>query len=167
MLAIPDIRGPVDTRHWAIEGVPAGDAVVPWRRCWELLRPAAERFPTRDRWTSESLLYEVVAGNAQLWIAWSYDRRRVEGAVITRIFDRPAMAPNDRVCECPLVGGVNMADWGPSMFALLKAWATAQGCTYIAGYGRRGWKRLFGFTELGLTEDGLPILVLRLYGGRH
>lgn len=162
MLALPDIRGPVHTPQWAIEGVPAGHAAVPWRRCWQLLRRAAERFATRERWSSDGLLYEVTAGNAQLWIAWSYERRRIEGAVITRVFDRPDMAPNDRVCECPLVGGEGMAAWGAPMFALIRTWALAQGCTYIAGYGRRGWKRLFGFSEMGVTPDGLPILILRL-----
>jgi hypothetical protein len=163
MIALPNISGPVNDRAWAIEGVPAGDAAVPWRRCWELLARAVARFPgVAEKWTSDGVLYEVMTGEAQLWVAWSYERRRIEGAVVTRIFDRPTMAPNDRVCECPLAAGVNMAAWGAPMFAMLKAWAAAQGCDYIAGYGRRGWKRLFGFTEMGTTGDGLPILVLRI-----
>lgn len=160
---LPDISGPVNDRVWAIEGVPAGDAAVPWRRCWALLSRAVARFPAAtDAWTSDGALYEIMTGGAQLWIAWSYERRRIEGVVVTRILDRPAMAPNDRVCECPLAAGDNMAAWGPQMFAMLKAWAVEQGCDYIAGYGRPGWKRLFGFTEMGRTEDGLPILILPL-----
>lgn len=103
MLALPDnIVGPINTAHWEIEGVPAGHAMVPWRRCWDLLAKAVERFSNaRERWTSEALLYEIMTEKAQLWIAWSRDRRRVEGVIITRIFDKPEMAPN-KVCECPL-----------------------------------------------------------------
>ncbi|HEX2887172.1 hypothetical protein [Vineibacter terrae] len=164
-LQLPDIQGPVNDRAWAIEGVPADAAAVPWRRCWTLLARAVARFPdVAGKWTSEALLCEVMSGQAQLWVAWSYERRRIEGVVVTRIFDRPAMAPNDKVCECPLAAGVNMAQWGAPMLAMLKAWARAQNCDYIAGYGRRGWKRLFGFTEMGTTEDGLPILIMPLRG---
>jgi hypothetical protein len=163
MLALPEVHGPIQNAHWAIEGVPPGDARIPWRRCWDLLDRAVARYPqARDKWTSSGVLYEVVTGNAQLWVAWSYDRRRIEGAVITRIFDKPDMAPNDKVCECPLVAGLNMSEWGAPMFAMLKAWAVEQGCDYIAGYGRKGWKRLFGFTEMGKTADGLPILIMPL-----
>ena len=172
MIHLPSGSGPIDTQHgavngiprgWSIEGVPAGHAQIPWRRCWDLLSRAVERFPqARDQWTGEALLYEIMTQSAQLWVAWSYERRRIEGVVVTRIFERPAMAPNDKVCECPLAAGVNMSEWGAPMFAMLKAWARAQGCDYIAGYGRRGWKRLFGFTEMGTTEDGLPILILRI-----
>lgn len=164
MLALPEnITGPINTQKWAIEGVPSAHVTAPWRRCWDLLSRAAARFPqVRDKWTGDAMLLEIMTGKAQLWIAWSYDRRRIEGAVITRVFDKPDIAPNDKVCECPLAAGVNMSEWGAPMFAMLKAWAIEQGCDYIAGYGRKGWMRLFGFTEMGKTEDGLPILVMPL-----
>ncbi len=162
MFAIPDVSAPVNGAHWAIEGVPAANAPVPWRRCWELLSRAVERYQRPDKWTSESLLESVRAGNCQLWIAWSWDRRRVEGAVITRILEKPPMAPDDRVCEGVLVGGDHMAEWGPGMMGLLKAWALEQGCSYIGGPGRKGWMRAFGFTEVGTTPEGLPVLAMPL-----
>jgi hypothetical protein len=115
MLAIPDVGAPISTPHWAIEGVHADKAAVPWRRCWELLSRAVNRYPGDDKWTSVELLTAVKGGRCQLWIAWSYDRRRVEGAVITRLLDSPPMAPGERVCEGVLVGGDNMAEWGPGM----------------------------------------------------
>lgn len=162
-LSLPEVSGPVQTPHWAIEQVSAADAMVPWRRCWDLLSRAVERFPNiREKFSRDGLLYDVMCGNAQLWIAWSYERRHIEGAVITRLFDKPPMAPNDRICEVPLVAGDNFAEWGPSMMALLKAWALDQKCDYMAGYGRKGWKRLFGFQDMGFTSDGLPILILPL-----
>jgi hypothetical protein len=160
MRQLPDHVGPINNARWAIEGVQPADAGVPWRRVWELLARAVARFPgTERKWTSDGLLYEVMCGNAQLWIAWSYQRRRIDGAVISRLFDNPEHTPGKRIMECPLVAGEHMADWGAEMFALLTAWGRAQGCDYIVGYGRPGWKRLFGFAERGRTDDGLPILV--------
>lgn len=147
---------------WAIEQVPPGDAAAPWRRCWELLERAVERFPVREKFTSESLLYDVMSGNAQLWVAWSYERKHIEGAVITRLFDKPKLAPNEKVCEIPLVAGDNLAEWGAPMMAILKAFALNERCDFLAGYGRKGWKRLYGFREAGKDADGLPILVLPL-----
>lgn len=164
MMQLPDISGPVNNAHWAIEGVPANQAQVPWRRCWQLLERAIDRFPqAREAWTQEGLLSDIIMEKAQLWIAWSYDRRIIEGVVITRILDKPKAAPNDRILECPLAAGVNMAEWGPSMFAMLKAWGREQGCQYIGGYGRRGWIRLFGFKEVGKTDDGLPVMIMPLW----
>ena len=162
LLSIADVRGPLNTPHWAIEGVPADKAAVPWRRCWELLERAVKRYSGPDKWTNEDLLAAVQGGQCQLWIAWSYDNRRVEGAVITRILVNPPMAPNDTVCEGVLVGGDNMAEWGPGMMGLLRAWALDQGCAWIGGPGRKGWMRAFGFVEVGRTPEGLPILAMPL-----
>jgi hypothetical protein len=161
-MRIENVAGPVNTLHWAIEGVHADKATVPWRRCWELLSRAVERYRGEDKWTSAELLTAVTSGRCQLWIAWSYDRRRVEGAVITRLVDSPPMAPGERVCEGVLVGGDNLAEWGPQMMGLLKAWALDQGCSYIGGPGRKGWMRAFGFVEVGETQEGMPVLAMPL-----
>jgi hypothetical protein len=147
---------------YAIEGVPADKAMVPWRRCWELLKRAVDRYQGEDKWTEESLLYEVLTGGCQLWIAWDYGEGRIEGAIITRLVLHPPIAPNDKICEVCLIGGNKGMQWLPGMLELLKAWGIDQACTYLGGPARKGWKRALGFVEVGKTEDGLPILVIPL-----
>lgn len=159
-LDIPDVKGPVQNERWAIEGVPAEQAHIPWQRCWTLLQKAVDRFPqVALPLTPEGVFAEVSTGNAQLWIAWSYRRRRIEGVVITRLV-KSTDIPNKLLCEAPLVAGENLPEWGGEMLGLIRAWSKSQGAAFLIGYGRRGWKRLFGFTEYGRNEDGLPILVL-------
>lgn len=160
-------------KDYAIEGIACDtdkgvtDLFTAWHRIWQLLAPAAERWEVKEPWTSAGACHAVAIQQAQIWVAWSYERRRIEGAVLSRVIDNPPMAPNNRVCECPLVGGENMAEWGGRMFAMIRAWAKAQGCDYLSGYGRRGWIRLFGFRECGKTPEGLPILVMPLSGGKE
>ena len=159
----PLITGAIKDPDYAIEGVPDARSVfVAWRRAWELLGPAVDRFPVETPWTSAAACHAAAIGEAQLWIAYSWKRRRIEGAVFGRILDGPDLAPNNRVYECPLVGGDHMGEWGGRMFAMIRDWATAQGCDYLTGFGRVGWKRLFGFQEFGRTKDGLPVLALPL-----
>ena len=146
--------------NFSVEGVPAKDAHVPWYRAWNLLQRAVDRVPAPDPWTGESLLREVQSGNCQLWIAWSYATRRVEGAMITRLNNNPAVMPNDRVCEVVLCAGERFKDWGFAMVDLLKAWGAEQGCTYLGGAMRRGWVRWFPFVEVGKTESGIPIMAM-------
>lgn len=159
----PLVTGPILDADYAIEGVPDARSVfVAWRRAWELLGPAVDRFPVETPWTSAAACHAAAIGDAQLWIAYSWQRRRIEGAVFGRILNGPDLAPNNRVYECPLVGGEHMSEWGGRMFGMIRDWATAQGCDYLTGFGRRGWIKLFGFQEFGKTKDGLPVLALPL-----
>lgn len=149
---------------WALEQVRPEHAHIPWRRCWQLLRPAAERFQVRQPYDEWDILKSVQRNDAQLWIAWSYERGCIEGAVITRLLiDPPPLEGGVKVLDIVLCGGVGFFSyWGRRIFALLRSFAENEGCAYITTGGRRGWKRVFGFRECGLNEDNLPILVLPL-----
>src|SRR5262245_25267203 len=132
-MQLPEVTRPVDNAHWAIEGVPAKHAASAWRRCWELLRPAAEYFPLKRPFQEIEVYEAVKRGDMQLWVAWSYDRRRIEGVVLTRTLIDPPGMPG-RVFDIILCGGVNFREWVFHIFALLKSWARAEGAhTIISG----------------------------------
>lgn len=162
-VAIGERQRLIQPEGWALEQVPPCDAHIPWRRCWQLLRMAAERFPLRQPYDEIDVLAAIRNNDAQLWIAWSYERGRIEGAVTTRILlNPPQLSGGGKVLDIVLCGGTDFAAWGRPIFALLRSFAEAEGCSHIATGGRRGWKRVFGFREIGINDDGLPILVLPL-----
>ena len=163
-LALARNTTPLACPAWSVEGVPAKDAHVPWLRCWNLLARVFDRYPEdRDLYRPDALLAEIKAGTAQLWIAWSYQRRRVEGACITKVGINPVL-PGERVCEAVLVGGENWREWGPQMADLLAAWADANGCIGVLGGGRRGWGRLLPVKRIGTSSAGRPMF---LYSARR
>lgn len=163
-LALASATQPLACPAWSVEGVPAKDAHVPWYRAWNLLSRVFDRYPEdRALYQPAALLAEIKAGTAQLWIAWSYARRRVEGACITKMGTNPVL-PDCKVVEAVLVGGENWHEWGPQMADLLSAWADAHGCVGVLGGGRRGWGRLLPVKHVGTSSAGRPMF---LYSARR
>lgn len=151
-------KTPVLTSAWAIEGVLPEHVSLVWRRVWPYLEKSIARFHAEAEWPQDETMAAALDGRIQLWIAWSYHRGQIEGVVVTRLFTSDKV-PGKQLCELPLWGGENLSEWGADMFALIRGWAEEQGADYLVGYGRRGWKRMFGAIEWGETDGGLPILV--------
>ena len=151
---------------WAVEGITVEDLHHVWADCWPYIKDAIDRFPqVKDKYTEEKILANLSLLKQQLWIGWSYEENRIVGAVVTEVFRDPKKTEL-QFCGIPLVGGDRWMEWGDSMWMLLKTWADAQGCTHMLGYGRKGWKRLYGFVDCGETEDGIPIFVRSIKGKR-
>ncbi len=131
-----------------------------WADCLDWLEPALNRFPGAP--DTLDLFLSVLEGTRQLWIAWDEDRQEIAAAAITELVRYDGSPQN--VCRVPWVGGRNIDKWGRSLLSLLKEWSVDHGCRFMEGSGRRGWKK-FGFAERGLTQQGLPMLVLDLAEG--
>lgn len=137
------------------EGVPRRNVPMVWLDAWEWLEPAVNRFPGGP--TAPEMFWSLQTGERQLWIAWDTERNRLAAAIITEIITYDPSPV--KVCRVPWIGGRSMKRWIEPALRMLSAWAMDQGCRFMEGSGRRGWKK-YGFEERGLHPDtGLPILI--------
>ncbi len=149
---------------WAVDGVARGDLEQVWDGAWPYLLDAIKRgarLGVTKSYTEAEVYRNLMRGEQQLWIGWSYAENRVVGAVLTEIFDDDKH-PGHKFLSIPLVGGEHWMEWGDTMWILLKQWGRAKGCTAALAYGRKGWSRLYGFDECGMSEDGIPVFIRRL-----
>ena len=147
---------------WITEGVQARDLAHVWDDVWPYLRKAIDRFPNAELpYTEEEIVRRLFRKTMQLWIGWNVEEHRVSGALITEI-THDDKHPGKVFCSVPLVGGERWNEWGDDLWNEVKKWAVEKGCTHALGYGRKGWKRLYGFDDCGTTQDGIPMFVRRL-----
>jgi hypothetical protein len=151
---------------WIIDGVRVSNLLHVWDDCWPYLERAVNRIPDLPRRHNEAMiLSKLYKRQMQLWVAWDVDRNRACGAVVTEIIGRDDH-PDKTFLSIPFVGGEGWNNWGDAMWTLLKQWGAHHGCTHALGYGRKGWKRLYGFVDCGKTSDGVPMFVRTLKGIR-
>lgn len=125
-----------------------------------MLASAIERFEDIEPETEMRLLGKLLTRYAQLWIAWDLKADKLIGVVTTELMEH-----DDKQCmEIPLVAGKNMRRWMTPLWRILTLWGEAQGTTHAVGYGRKGWKRLLGFEEVGRTKSGVLIMARPLKG---
>lgn len=145
-----------------VEGVPAADIRHVWPRCWPLLERALARVPDGvAKHNEKSLRLACEEKRAQLWVAWDHEAQKFIGAAISELTE-PDAYPDATCCEVPLLAGERFPKWGFRFFEIIKAWALAQGCSHLVGYGRSGWVRLFKFRRFGHAPDGVAIFTLGL-----
>lgn len=150
--------------RWAVDGVARDNLEHVWEEAWPYLQWAIKRgiaMGVSKPYTEAEVYRNIMRGEQQLWIGWSYEEDRVVGAVLTEI-TTDSSHPGHKFLSIPLVGGEHWMNWGDSMWILLKKWGVAQGCTEALAYGRKGWSRLYGFDQIGKTEDGVPVFLRRL-----
>jgi hypothetical protein len=104
---------------------------------WPLVAPKLERALIRTvghkLYTLDSIKSSIADRDMQLWVV--VDKTELLAAAVTQIL----IYPKATVLDVPFVGGTGYADWGAKLNAELIAFATAQDCKYIRGYGRLGW----------------------------
>jgi hypothetical protein len=83
----------------------------------------------------EDVLALVSSGEAQLWV--SLDQDGIEAACVTTIVDYPRR----KACLILFLGGTRLKHW-LEFEAVIAAWAKAQGCDCLEGYGREGWTKV-------------------------
>lgn len=69
----------------------------------------------------------------QLWIVWEYGRLRT--IVVTQVEEYE----NGDTLKVVALEGDNLSDWMIILERLLRVFAAAKGCKYLALEGRRGW----------------------------
>lgn len=148
--------------EWIVEGVPRDSIHHVWADAWPYLESAIKRFPQVSKpYSEENILADLVKGTSQLWIGWSVLENRLVGALITDI-SQDAKFPGAKFLSIPLVGAEHWMKWGDTLWNVLKSWGAHKGCTHALGYGRKGWTRLYGFSQVGTTSDGIPVFMRKL-----
>lgn len=148
-------------QRWYISGVQVEELPRVWHKIWPILEPATKR-STINAWTGATLRESLESKHSQLWIVFDRENNELVGACTTDL----AIHNGETVLEVPLLAGQQFMAWGHILWAILTAWGAEQGAKTIAGFGRRGWVRVFGFTELGNNEDG-ELVMARPIGTSH
>lgn len=160
----PVQQPPMPEVRWAVDGVPGAELEHVWDSAWPYLERAIRRgmrMGSAKPYTEAEIYRNLMRGEQQLWIGWSYAENRLVGAVITEMFNDDKY-PGHKFLSIPLIGAEHWMEWGDTMWNLLKSWGRSKGCTDALAYGRKGWARLYGFDECGTTEDGIPMFIRRL-----
>jgi hypothetical protein len=150
------------TLKWIVDGVKAEHLLHVWDDAWHYLYMAATRFPHIEKpYTEADILKALYGHKMQLWIGWDVAKNAVAGALVTEVIT-DAKHSDKLFLSIPLVGADHWNEWGDDLWRLLKKWGKANGCTHALGYGRKGWKRLYGFVDCGMTPCGVPMFVRTL-----
>lgn len=149
---------------WIVDGVKVPHLLYVWDDAWPYLDNAIKRFPNLQRPYNEAIvLQKLYEKKMQLWIGWNVPLDKTCGAVVTEILG-DERHPDKTFLSIPLVGADNWNEWGDELWTMLKKWGVANGCTHALGYGRKGWKRLYGFVDCGMTPGGAPMYIRTLKG---
>jgi hypothetical protein len=152
------------TAKWIVDGVKVEHLLYVWDDAWPYLLAAVKRFPNVSRpYTEASVLKDLYDKKLQLWVGWDVDKNKVSGAVVTEIL-ADEKHEGKLFLSIPLVGAEHWNEWGDALWMVLKQWGRHNGCTHALGYGRKGWKRLYGFVDCGKTPGGVPMYVRTLKG---
>lgn len=121
---------------------------------WDRVAPWLERSMEHGSrlYSTEDILACIMRTEFVLFVAVRDER--LIGMTISSMDDYP----QQRVVTVRWAGGEpgEGRDWLHDMIDTLKAWGARSGATLLAGAGRRGWLRGYGFRESGcLFEQGI------------
>ena len=91
-----------------------------------------------DVLNEEDILEYLKTGYYILWIVTKPDSNAIVAAVTVEY----AYYPKHKMCRVVTLAGEMMFDWIDEGVIMMENWATAQGCTYMGVYGRKGWKKV-------------------------
>lgn len=77
---------------------------------------------------------KCLSRDAQLWMI--VEGNRAVGCGVTEVYD----TPKGLTCAVPVLAADDFA-FLEALFETLEAWARAEGCVRLEGYGRFGWVR--------------------------
>jgi hypothetical protein len=126
--------------------VPAADIEANWHVAEPWIADAIQRQAIRD--TAETFRGLCADGSAQLWLVIDGG---VAGAILTEIYD----TTKGKTCAVPVVASVSFEHIEP-LFEFIEAWARAEGCVRMEGFGRFGWVRAlkqFGWRPLAAVIE--------------
>ncbi|MDI9409789.1 MAG: hypothetical protein QM523_11180 [Candidatus Pacebacteria bacterium] len=137
--------------------IPVAHLVAVWPQVEPHLRAALDY--CHGCWEPVDILSELMQGQGQLWIAWqpaelAQDSRpnlgdggQVLAAMVTRIITYP----RKKSCQVFLIGGKGMRHWSQAFLTAVESYARSQSCHFLEGGARRGWMRVGGFYNNGVT----------------
>lgn len=88
-------------------------------------------------------------GRRQLWVITKNEC--TIGVVITEIYE----TQRGLTCALPIAAADNLAEAITAVSELIEAWARAEGCVRLEGWGRPGWSRQL--RQLGWTPYAVQI----------
>lgn len=120
-----------------VTAVPTEHVAGIWPEIEPLLAKGIQR--SGGRYTPDSVLRSLKAGEAQLWVAYRMNGvgPRYYGVGTTRIEDYPSR----RMLNITFVGGVEMKEWKYELIAMWADFALRSNCSGMEATGREGWVR--------------------------
>lgn len=115
-----------------LEPVPAPEVGAKWHLAETWVRRAVEEGARIE--TPESYRDRCLDRSAQLWLL--KDGEHVVGCGITEIYD----TAKGLTCGIPILSAEEFSVL-EALFETVEAWARAEGCARLEGFGRPGWVR--------------------------
>lgn len=106
---------------------------------WSEVEPFVDRVAggRDDGYSNEDVLTELQNARMHLWVVVEDDQRIVAVAV-TRI----ATYPQLKTLNIVGLAGDGVKHWFDALMDFIEGYAKEIGCRYVAGIGRKGWRRL-------------------------
>jgi hypothetical protein len=114
--------------------VPSAVVDIVWKDTKKFLQAALDT--TSGRYGIEDIYALLQSGELVLWLV--LDDEEPIACITTRITNYPS---GSRAMAMDWIGGKRMAEWLPMAHSIMKRYASDNGCTYMEGYGRKGWGR--------------------------
>lgn len=110
----------------------------------------------KDKYPLEWVKYEILSGNAQLWLIWN--NNKLTAAVMTQIHFYPSGL---KYFEIFLVGGWGLLKWAKDGYKTMIDYAKTNGCVSLVAGGRLGWNKLAKLHNDNARTDSLVAIDLR------
>ena len=115
--------------------IPSDAARQTWVLVEEWIGDAAKR--NGERYTSDTVLVDIEAGDMQLWIIWDTKETKAQAVIISQLLEYPTGV---KAADIILLTGDNRREW-KHMLSTFEEWAKEQGCGLVQATLRRGWAR--------------------------
>lgn len=112
--------------------IPACDIENLWLRVLPWLD---EAYAKMDLPLPESLRFDLMAKNRQLWVAWE------NGLILCAVVTRLAKMRSGLYCEVVACGGAEATRWIDGI-RIIEQWAKSEGAIKVTVQGRPGWAKL-------------------------
>jgi hypothetical protein len=118
-------------------------------KMWGALAPLFERVTchTNGCYEPTDVLREILNGQQTLWVSWREETGVLEAAMTTAIITYPRR----RTCKVIYIAGEHMNRWRDEFIEVVERYAREHGATAMEGGFRRGWARIAGYQETGVS----------------
>ncbi len=115
--------------------IPPAHARQTWPLVQERIKAVADR--SNGRFTEETILRAIEAGEDQFWVGWDEGKREVRAVMTTTLSQ---YATSFKTADILIVTGEGRKEW-KHLIGDVEAWAKSQGCGVVQVYARKGWAR--------------------------
>lgn len=116
---------------------------------WSSIEPLFKRVTdeTNGCYAPADVLLEILKGDQSLWVSWDEERQSIDAVMTMAIVNYPRR----KTCKVIYISGSNMRAWRKEFMEISERYARDMGATAMEGGFRRGWAKVAGYRETGVS----------------